>query len=112
MELLRLDRLYGDLGRTLASLQWPCLQSHVQFKVTILSAREIRVQTGQTLLTSMFIRWNVFPVESQDDRAQIKFTMYVHDSGGKATAVTLKFCPDHHRVYRDEVIPSMPFKYL
>ena len=44
-------------------------------------------------------------------REQIKFTKNVHDSGGKATAVTLKFCPDHHRVYRDEVIPSMPFKY-
>ena len=28
--------------------------------------------------------------------------------GGK---VTLKFCPDHYKVYMDEVIPAMPFKY-
>lgn len=25
--------------------------------------------------------------------------------------VTLKFCPDHYRVYFYEVIPAMPFKY-
>jgi len=25
--------------------------------------------------------------------------------------ITLKFCPDHYKVYFDEVIPSMPLKY-
>jgi hypothetical protein len=25
--------------------------------------------------------------------------------------VTLKFCPDHYKVYFNEVIPSMPLKY-
>lgn len=25
--------------------------------------------------------------------------------------ITLKFCPDHYRVYFNEVMPSMPFRY-
>jgi len=29
----------------------------------------------------------------------------------QASRVTLKFCPDHYRVYIKEVIPAMPLKY-
>ena len=43
-------------------------------------------------------------------REQISFTKQINGSG-KDAKVTLKFCPDHYRVYMDEVIPSMPLKY-
>ena len=29
----------------------------------------------------------------------------------KHQKITLKFCPDHYRVYMEEVIPAMPMKY-
>lgn len=44
-------------------------------------------------------------------REQIRFTGQVREKGGEGSGVTLKFCPDHYRVYHDEVIPGMPFKY-
>ncbi len=51
-------------------------------------------------------------------REQINFTRQINDDArrGKKGAtepakVTLKFCPDHYRVYMDDVIPSMPLKY-
>jgi len=44
-------------------------------------------------------------------REQINFTKQVNDKGGEPSKVTLKFCPDHYRVYMDEVIPAMPLKY-
>ena len=43
-------------------------------------------------------------------REQINFTKQINESG-KDARVTLKFCPEHHKVYLDEVIPSMPLKY-
>lgn len=43
-------------------------------------------------------------------REQISYTKQVNDAGGSAK-VTLKFCPDHYRVYKEEVIPAMPLKY-
>ncbi len=47
-------------------------------------------------------------------REQIKFTKTVNESskkGAESTRVTLKFCPDHYKVYMEEVIPAMPLKY-
>lgn len=51
-------------------------------------------------------------------REQISFTKQVNEAskrsgGGKGepARVTLKFCPDHYRVYTEEVIPAMPLKY-
>lgn len=45
-------------------------------------------------------------------REQIRHTRNVNmSSRGRAEQVTLKFCPDHHDVYINEVIPSMPLKY-
>ncbi len=44
-------------------------------------------------------------------REQIKFAKQVNQSGKDAARVTLKFCPDHYKVYIEEVIPSMPLKY-
>ena len=43
-------------------------------------------------------------------REQVRFTRQVNERGGSAR-VTLRFCPDHYRVYRDEVIPAMPLRY-
>jgi hypothetical protein len=43
-------------------------------------------------------------------REQMGVADQVNKSGGSGR-ITLKFCPDHHRVYKEEVIPSMPFKY-
>ena len=44
-------------------------------------------------------------------REQINFTKQVNEKGKEPSKVTLKFCPDHYRVYLDEVIPAMPLKY-
>lgn len=47
-------------------------------------------------------------------REQIKFTKTVNDSsrgGAEPAKVTLRFCPDHYKVYMEEVIPAMPLKY-
>lgn len=44
-------------------------------------------------------------------REQIRFTKQVNTKGNEPSKITLKFCPDHYRVYMDEVIPSMPLKY-
>ena len=44
-------------------------------------------------------------------REQINYTKQVNAGGKDKASVTLRFCPDHYRVYVDEVVPSMPFKY-
>ncbi|MDE1766935.1 MAG: hypothetical protein KGI27_11805 [Thaumarchaeota archaeon] len=44
-------------------------------------------------------------------REQINVAKTVGETAREASNVTLKFCPDHYRVYLNEVIPSMPFKY-
>lgn len=46
-------------------------------------------------------------------REQIRHTKTVNAStnSGKSERVTLKFCPEHHDVYMNEVIPAMPLKY-
>jgi len=44
-------------------------------------------------------------------REQINFTKQVNEKGKEPSKVTLKFCPDHYKVYTDEVIPAMPLKY-
>jgi len=44
-------------------------------------------------------------------REQINFTKQVNAKGKEPTRITLKFCPEHYKVYMEEVIPSMPFKY-
>ena len=44
-------------------------------------------------------------------REQINFTKQVNEKGKEPSKVTLKFCPDHYKVYMEEVIPSMPLKY-
>jgi hypothetical protein len=44
-------------------------------------------------------------------REQINFAKTVNQTSKETTKVTLKFCPEHYKVYMDEVIPSMPLKY-
>ena len=44
-------------------------------------------------------------------RDRIKFAKTVNETGSDAAKVTLKFCPEHYKVYMDEVIPAMPLKY-
>jgi hypothetical protein len=44
-------------------------------------------------------------------REQINFTRQVNQKGKEPSKITLKFCPDHYRVYTQEVIPAMPLKY-
>ncbi|HYY66467.1 MAG TPA: hypothetical protein VE622_05015 [Nitrososphaeraceae archaeon] len=51
-------------------------------------------------------------------REQINVTKFISNNNKEIgpeqrqkAQVTLKFCPDHYKVYFDEVIPSMPFKY-
>lgn len=44
-------------------------------------------------------------------REQINFTKQVNEKGKEPSKVTLKFCPEHYKVYLDEVIPAMPLKY-
>ncbi|RNJ79172.1 MAG: hypothetical protein D9C04_05540 [Nitrosopumilus sp. B06] len=43
-------------------------------------------------------------------REQVNVTRQINEEGGSAR-ITLKFCPDHYRVYKEEVIPAMPLKY-
>jgi hypothetical protein len=43
-------------------------------------------------------------------REQINVAKTVSETS-KESSITLKFCPDHYRVYLQEVIPAMPFKY-
>jgi len=40
-------------------------------------------------------------------REQINFTKQVNQKGKDPAKVTLKFCPDHYRVYMEEVIPAI-----
>ncbi|GFN39148.1 MAG: conserved hypothetical protein [Marine Group I thaumarchaeote] len=44
-------------------------------------------------------------------REQINVARTVGRNSNQASRVTLKFCPDHYRVYMKEVIPAMPLKY-
>jgi len=44
-------------------------------------------------------------------REQINFAKTVNQSSKESARVTLKFCPEHYKVYMEEVIPSMPLKY-
>jgi len=44
-------------------------------------------------------------------REQINIAKQINQTSKEAARVTLKFCPDHHKVYMEEVIPSMPLKY-
>lgn len=47
-------------------------------------------------------------------REQVNYTKQVNEanrSGGEPARMKLRFCPDHYRVYYDEVIPGMPLKY-
>ncbi len=43
-------------------------------------------------------------------REQINVAKTVSETS-KESSITLKFCPDHYRVYLQEVIPAMPLKY-
>ncbi len=43
-------------------------------------------------------------------REQINVAKTVSETS-KESGITLKFCPDHYRVYLQEVIPAMPLKY-
>ncbi len=43
-------------------------------------------------------------------REQVNYTRQMNKQSGKAQ-LKLRFCPDHHRVYMEEVIPAMPLKY-
>lgn len=44
-------------------------------------------------------------------REQIGVAKTVSETSREASNITLKFCPDHYRVYLKEVIPAMPLKY-
>ena len=44
-------------------------------------------------------------------REQINVAKTVNNSKREASPLTLKFCPDHYKVYMDEVIPAMPLRY-
>jgi hypothetical protein len=44
-------------------------------------------------------------------REQIGVARTVSKSSKEPSNITLKFCPDHYKVYLNEVIPSMPLKY-
>ena len=44
-------------------------------------------------------------------REQINVARTVSKSSREASQLTLKFCPDHYKVYMEEVVPAMPFKY-
>jgi hypothetical protein len=44
-------------------------------------------------------------------REQINVAKTVSETSRESSNITLKFCPDHYRVYLKEVIPAMPLKY-
>ncbi len=44
-------------------------------------------------------------------REQINVARTVSQTSKEVGKITLKFCPDHYKVYLKEVIPAMPFKY-
>ena len=44
-------------------------------------------------------------------REQINLTKQVNKKGDDTSRVTLKFCPEHYKVYINEVIPAMPLKF-
>ena len=44
-------------------------------------------------------------------REQVNIAKAVSRSNKEASRLVLKFCPDHYKVYINEVIPSMPLKY-
>ncbi|MBI3841689.1 MAG: hypothetical protein HY295_00850 [Thaumarchaeota archaeon] len=44
-------------------------------------------------------------------REQINIAKAVSKSNKEAGRLVLKFCPDHYKVYLNEVIPTMPLKY-
>jgi len=44
-------------------------------------------------------------------REQINVAKTLSKNSKDVSKVTLRFCPDHYRVYMDEVIPTMPLKY-
>src|SRR5437899_13040123 len=44
-------------------------------------------------------------------REQINVAKTVSEASRESSSITLKFCPDHYRVYLTEVIPAMPLKY-
>jgi len=44
-------------------------------------------------------------------REQINVAKTVSETSKESSSITLKFCPDHYRVYLKEVIPAMPLKY-
>jgi hypothetical protein len=44
-------------------------------------------------------------------REQITVAKTVSQTSKEASNITLKFCPDHYKVYLNEVIPAMPLKY-
>ena len=43
-------------------------------------------------------------------REQINFAQKMRDNH-QSGRVTIRFCPDHYKVYMNDVIPGMPFKY-
>ena len=44
-------------------------------------------------------------------REQMNIARTVSQTSKESTSITLKFCPDHYKVYTKEVIPAMPLKY-
>ena len=44
-------------------------------------------------------------------REQINVAKAINQSSKEPSRLTLKFCPDHYKVYLLEVIPAMPLKY-
>lgn len=44
-------------------------------------------------------------------REQINVAKTVSETSRQSSSITLRFCPDHYRVYLKEVIPAMPLKY-
>ncbi len=44
-------------------------------------------------------------------REQMHIARTVSQTSKESSSITLRFCPDHYRVYTKEVIPSMPLKY-
>lgn len=44
-------------------------------------------------------------------REQLNTVKIANKTSKEVNIFTLKFCPDHYKLYYDTVIPSMPFKY-